>query len=80
MSIFLKVNIVLVILQWLFIKPKGMPVAYGLYLLLAMSPFRPWISLGNVLLFRFLWEVAPGSSRRLMSCHFLEFNFSFGII
>ncbi|KAJ6959808.1 hypothetical protein NC653_038003 [Populus alba x Populus x berolinensis] len=57
-----------------------MPVAYGLYLLLAMSPFRPWISLGNVLLFRFLWEVAPGSSRRLMSCHFLEFNFSFGII
>ena len=43
MSIFVRLNffgIVLLILEWLFLKPKGMPVAYGFYLPLALSPFN----------------------------------------
>jgi hypothetical protein len=51
-------------------------VAYGLYLLLAWSPFQPWISLGNVLPFRFLWEATPSSYRQSMPHPFLEFDFN----
>ena len=56
--------------------------AGGIWILSSISfvAFQPWISLGNVLPFRFLWEAAPGSYRQSMPRPFLEFNFSFGII